>query len=103
MTNIFPYRATDPKVMKKQFPFSEKHERTNRYLITHYNALSDITIACWGTHGSYKNREHIICEILKRYPNKVHCLGKTKNKHPKHPLYLRADTEPLEYIAGRER
>jgi len=62
----------------------------NLCLMDHF-AQSKITIACWGIHGIYKDRDK---EVKKLIP-KMMCLGKTKDGHPKHPLYLKKALRPV--------
>lgn len=87
MMNAFAFRATDPKVMKAEpKPVGPGNDRAFR---THRTEVG-LIIAAWGTHCTVE-REQRICQVLNRT---VHCLGQTKAGRPKHPLYLRADTEP---------
>ena len=87
MLNLFAFRATEPKDMK--LVYAPVGPGNNRALY-HYHSVSKITLACWGTHGAYVNRDRWVKENL----NNLYCLGITKNGHPKHPLYLKADLKP---------
>ncbi|HEC60861.1 MAG TPA: DUF1643 domain-containing protein, partial [bacterium] len=49
---------------------------------------TEITVAAWGNHGGYLNRDQVVVEFL---PRMWH-LGITKEGKPKHPLYLKANT-----------
>jgi hypothetical protein len=87
MMNAFAFRATDPKVMKAEpEPVGPGNDRAFR---THRTRVG-LIIAAWGTHCVLE-REQRICKVIDR---PIHCLGQTKAGRPKHPLYLRADTEP---------
>lgn len=88
MTNIFAYRATDPNVMKTQAdPVGKLNDR---YLKSAAHQAG-IVVAAWGTHGAHEDREEKVLGLLR---GKLSCLGTTKAGHPRHPLYLRADTVP---------
>ena len=90
MTNIFAYRATDPIDMKNATdPIGPENDR---YLKKNSDSAG-IVVAAWGTHGVFKDRGKIVTSML----SYLKCLGKTKDGHPKHPLYLRKDLEPIPY------
>lgn len=81
MTNIFAFRATDPKVMK-QCPLPVGPEN-DRWLVEIARGAS-LTVAAWGVHGEFMARN---VEVMKLLDN-LQCFGVTKDGHPKHPLYL---------------
>lgn len=86
MANLFAFRATDPKIMKQSIePIGPEN---NMWLIT-LNQGTCLTIAAWGINGNYLGRDK---DVIKLLPN-MWCLGTTKNGYPKHPLYLRKDTQ----------
>ncbi len=86
MVNLFAFRATEPAVMKKaDFPVG--HPFNDEYLKLTTNKVA-IVIFAWGTDGHYLNRDR---EVIAMFPN-AYCFGKTKEGHPKHPLYLASDT-----------
>ena len=87
MLNLFAFRATDPKAMRvAQDPIGPLN---NQYLVE-YSKKAGQVIAAWGCHGPYRNRD---IGVLAMIPD-LFCLGQTKAGHPRHPLYLRADTQP---------
>lgn len=88
-TNLFDLRATDPKVMMAHLrPCS--HDNDN--YIYACVIRSGLDLAAWGVHGSHNNRAS---EIAPKYMWR--CLGKTKDGFPRHPLYVRADTQPIQF------
>tara|TARA_B100000941_G_scaffold154426_1_gene109490 strand:+ start:17049 stop:17528 length:480 start_codon:yes stop_codon:yes gene_type:complete len=90
MANIFAFRSTDPKKLKKiKNPIGNK----NDFWIKKLNKEAGMTIAAWGTHGDYLNRGKEVSRMLKN----LYCLRKTKNGFPSHPLYLPANLKPIKY------
>ncbi|MCB7129847.1 MAG: DUF1643 domain-containing protein [Candidatus Brocadiales bacterium] len=87
MTNIFGYRSTTPKELSKLGV--EPIGPANDSWLVAYRQRSQLVIAAWGTGGALGSRGETVKELL---PD-LHCLGVTKKGHPKHPLYLKANTE----------
>ena len=85
MLNLFAYRATSPKEMKKaEEPIGNEN---NLYLQTAVLTNSNI-IVCWGNHGSFGGRSREVVEQLSAENKKLYCFGITKSGELKHPLYL---------------
>jgi hypothetical protein len=91
MTNIFAFRATDPKVMKAQAdPVGPRNDDVLKHSAYH----SGLVLAAWGTHGAFLGRGAAVLAMLP----KVHCLRMTKDGSPAHPLYLPKDLKPIEMV-----
>jgi hypothetical protein len=89
MTTLFAFRATDPRDMKAEpFPIGG-HE--NDLALRSLSESAGIVIAAWGVHGTHLDRAS---DVVKMIPN-LQCLGLSKDGHPRHPLYLKADCKPL--------
>ena len=87
MSNIFAFRATDPKVMKREAdPVGLENDEWLKDLARD----AGISVAAWGTHGSHMGRGARVIEMI----DDLHYLDKTKAGHPKHPLYLPASLRP---------
>lgn len=92
MLNLFAFAATDPKAMKSAIePIGESNDaHIVRCLVN-----PRYVVCAWGTHGSYSNRDRSMKTLLNSVGpemyQRVVCLGMTKDGHPKHPLYIRAD------------
>lgn len=95
MTNLFAFRATDPKVMKA---FSRPVGGNNDKILFDAAKQSAMTVCCWGTHGKHLIRDYAVKFLLRRFD--VHYLKLTKDGHPQHPLYLRKDLEPTIWWKG---
>jgi hypothetical protein len=86
MLNAYAFRATDPRVMKQA---ADPVGPGNDEALAYYRSRVGLIIAAWGVHCE-PERERRVCEVIGQ---PIYCLGKTKDGRPKHPLYLRADTE----------
>jgi hypothetical protein len=86
MTNLFAFRATDPEVMKAA---EEPVGLMNDAWLKDVAARAGVVVAAWGVHGDHLDRARRALPLL----GQVRCLGLTKEGHPRHPLYVRADTE----------
>lgn len=91
MTNLFGYRATDPADMKA---CPEPIGEGNNQAIRECAKDAGFVLAAWGAHGSHLYRNESIVDLVQR---EIHCLGLTKEGHPRHPLYVRADQQPVIY------
>lgn len=92
MTNLFAWRETSPKLMKKTaFPIGDDNDM---WLLRIASGASKI-ITAWGKDGEYLNRGAIVRAMLKQ--NGLHpChLGVCQNGEPKHPLYLSKNLSPI--------
>lgn len=90
MTNLFAYRATDPKNMKAQAaPIGFENDE----IIRERAKAAGRLICGWGNHGEHMNRARSVAGILRGMPMvKPLCFGKTKSGQPLHPLYLKQST-----------
>lgn len=93
MTNLFAFRATDPKVMKAApSPIGPDNDATLLRLST--NAA--VVVAAWGVHGDHRDRAR---QVLGMIPN-LTALRLTKDGTPSHPLYLPANLSPFKIFSG---
>lgn len=93
LVNLFAFRATDPKIME-QSPNPVGPDNEHSIVIA---GKHDKVIVAWGNHGSYLDQDKEGLELLSYGGAEINCLGITKTGQPKHPLYLRADTELQPY------
>lgn len=86
MTNLFSWRATDPRAMKAaDDPVGPQNDDWLRRLAP----VAHVRVAAWGVHGSWSERAKHVAAIL----SNLYCLGTTKGGDPRHPLYLAATAE----------
>jgi hypothetical protein len=89
MTNLFAFRATDPKDMRTAI---DPEGAENQNVLYRLSNVCSPVVCCWGTHGEYREQGRWAKGYLQEWGRKLHHLGLTKDGHPKHPLYLKADT-----------
>lgn len=90
MTNLFAFRATDPKAMKAA---AAPVGPMNDSVLIEEADKAGLVVAAWGTHGTHNRRAEAVRSFLKG----LHHLGLTKDGHPRHPLYLKGDIQPQEW------
>ena len=88
VANIFALRATDPRVLIRA---AEPVGPDNNKVLAVATARSNCIICAWGVHGKLNDRGQAVLALLSG--RTLECLGVTKNGHPKHPLYLKRDTQ----------
>lgn len=92
MTNLFAFRSTNPEVMKKEANPAGEH---NMHHLLQCASEAALVIAAWGCDGTFLNQDLNVKEKLGQIGIKLHCLIKTADGHPRHPLRIKADTRPV--------
>ncbi|SON54256.1 hypothetical protein HDIA_0715 [Hartmannibacter diazotrophicus] len=88
VVNLFAFRATSPADLKRaEYPLGQE----NNVYIARALSKTGPLIAAWGAHGVFLGRDRA---VLNMAGGLLQCLGKTKQGHPRHPLYVRSD-QPL--------
>jgi hypothetical protein len=95
VTNIFAYRATDPKVMRAAEDPVGPH---NDAAILEACDWAASVVCAWGTHGAYLSRGEEVIDLLKRAGVRPLTLGLSKHGHPKHPLYIGYAVQPTPWV-----
>lgn len=93
--NLFALRSTDPRAL---YAHPDPVGPANDAVIWQATAGRQV-VAAWGCHGAYRDRDLAVMNQLAHRP--VECLKLTKDGHPGHPLYLRADSVPMPYTPRR--
>ena len=91
VVNLFAYRATNPKELKKASNPIGPDNDGNLLAVAN---MADKVICAWGTNGEMFGRSWRVIEKLRKEGVTPLCLDKTKKGHPKHPLYLKGDVTP---------
>ncbi len=88
VVNLFAYRATDYReLFKANEPIGTDN---NRFLIQAAERCSTIVLG-WGARGTFLNRDRQVMSLLAGR-NDLYCLGNTKSGQPRHPLYVKRNT-----------
>jgi hypothetical protein len=86
VTNIFAFRATDPK---RLYGLANPVGVDNDLHILGAADVCKFTVCAWGAHGTLLRRDEKVLELLKS--KRPYCLGRTDKGHPRHPLYIPAN------------
>ena len=88
MLNLFAFRATDPRDLKRASdpigPDNDEH------LLREVRDV-DRVIACWGSHGGFLGRDRQVADLL---GVSFECLLRNRTGAPHHPLYLKSGIKP---------
>jgi hypothetical protein len=91
VTNIFAWRDTDPKAMRRAAdPVGPENDRAIREAAR----AADRTVAAWGAHGAHLDRGRAVARLLAAAGVPLHHLGLTQAGHPRHPLYVAYARQP---------
>lgn len=100
--NLFAFRATKPEDMLQAIDPVGPHNAV--HVLTEIDAarLCGADIVCaWGTKGGHRDQDLAMLERIEGFGVMPKCLGVTKDGHPKHPLYVPAETA-LQPYQGRK-
>ena len=95
ITNIFAWRATDPKNMRAAVDPVGPH---NDAALVQAIDWADDVIAAWGAHGSHLGRGAVVAALLHSRAANLFHLGLTKAGEPRHPLYLPYTQQPVKWV-----
>lgn len=93
VVNLFALRSTDPEGLYGHAdPIGPENDQ---HLIDVARAATTIVVA-WGAHGGHLGRDVAVLDLLRRYASVAPmALAFTADGKPRHPLYLRADLQPV--------
>ncbi len=95
VTNIFAWRDTDPRAMRKAMdPVGPENDDAIRDACR----WADSTICAWGLHGAHLDRGPTVERMLRTLGTPLYHLGLSKTGHPKHPLYIAYSEQPRLWI-----
>jgi hypothetical protein len=94
VVNLFALRATDPKALHAAA--DPVGPDADHFIHAAIHPWSEVVVA-WGAHPFAGQRAAEVMEIVTEKAGGASCLGVTKDGHPRHPLYLRADQELMPY------
>jgi hypothetical protein len=91
VTNIFAWRATDPRKMKAA---RDPVGRGNDRAILRAAREAAIVVCAWGNHGAHMNRSLSVLRDLRGAGLGLHVLRMNDSGEPAHPLYLSGALRP---------
>ena len=94
--NLFGLRATDPhELLRVEDPVGPGNDAALRT----FSELEDArVVAAWGVYGALTGRDRQVADMLLERGITLYALGFTNGGVPRHPLYLRRDTEPMVWV-----
>ena len=106
VTNLFAYRATDPREMKKAAdPVGPENmqyvQEAADYAVHGWEAygIKGLVICAWGNHGSYMDQDKTVLGWI-GHLNPM-ALRVSQSGQPAHPLYLPKKLNPQPYEGRR--
>ncbi len=97
VTNIFAFRATDPKAMRAA---ADPVGPANDAAILDSLPWADAVICAWGNHGAHMNRGLTVADLLRNTGVPLDHLGLTGQGQPRHPLYVSYDQRPQPWLVS---
>lgn len=92
--NLYGWRSTDPKGLKlTDRPVDHGCGMNDKILAVHAQRC-ELIVAAWGAFSGIDDRVAAVLQLLNR---PVHCLGRSKEGAPLHPLRLSAERKPELY------
>lgn len=101
VVNLYALRATDPQaLLRHRDPFGPRNWHTLQGAIGGRHALN---VAAWGAKAvRVPASTHVHVPMMAgRVGARVHCLAVTKDGHPRHPLYVEGDADPVLFGGAR--
>ncbi len=89
MLNLYAFRATDPNDL---FAAEDMVGPDNDCTIAKVVGGSDLVVCAWGANGTPPRTRQVLDLVAA-----PHCLGLTMHGAPRHPLYVKGDTQPLPF------
>jgi hypothetical protein len=91
VTNIFAFRATDPRVMRAE---ADPVGPENDAAILESAAWADRIVCAWGNHGLHQDRGRKVEAMLRATGSALFHVGLTNQGQPRHPLYVAYASQP---------
>jgi hypothetical protein len=101
VVNLFAYRAADPRHLHDAAQAGvDPAGPLNVDCVALAAKFAGLVVAAWGANAVSLNRAAKTTQFLTACGVELWCLGKTKDGHPKHPLYVAASTPLTTYRTG---
>lgn len=95
MVNLYAWRATKPSDLFDAMELGcDVVGPENDHVLSLSFGGSDMIVAAWGAGG----RDPRLAQFVETFGGwRLHALGMTANGAPRHPLYMKADSQPFVY------
>ena len=97
--NLFAYRATDPRDLKRA---KEPIGPENLAYLLASARWADMILCAWGNHGAYLGMADAITALLLSKGHALYHLGLSKNGYPRHPLYIAYKNQPIPWCVTHD-
>jgi len=100
VVNLFAFRATKPADLFDAALQLDIVGHENQRHVDQSLEKAGMIVCAWGAHGGFIGQDKTMLGWLEKENYReapVVALGLTKDGHPKHPLYLRADSEQFAF------
>lgn len=94
VTNLFAFRATDPRDLKRA---AQPIGPANDQALVDGVAWADRILCGWGAHGAHLGRDSNVVGLLQDAGAQLWHLGLTLAGAPRHPLYLSYAVQPIRW------
>lgn len=93
--NLFPWRATDPRELFNAKSVTGGHRGDSELLAA---CTGDLLVCAWGANVPFVRDKEALDLFGDQFPGvPLYCLGVTKTGKPRHPLYVKGDTQPIRF------
>jgi hypothetical protein len=101
VTNLFAYRATDPKDLRRLVADNTSLAigSLNCATIEITASMAEAIVCAWGNHGSLSLRDSEVRKMLGKYD--LYCIRLTIEGNPAHPVRERYTDAPVIYRTSR--
>lgn len=90
VVNVYALRSTDPAALRTH---ADPVGPLNDHWLRQAARDAGMVVCAWGTNAD-ASRVASVVRVFESAGARLVCLGKTKDGHPRHPLYVRGD-QPL--------
>ena len=90
MGNLFAFRATDPMAL---YEAADPVGPDNDKWLLELSVKCQKVVFAWGAKGQLMGRDKTLASAF----TEAYCIKRTKEGHPSHPLYLKADLRLMRY------
>lgn len=98
VVNLSPLVATHSRDLEATGPEPEDVALRNIQHVASVTRCGELVVAAWGKPGALEGRDERMLGFLRESGvGVVHCLAENVDGSPRHPLYMRSETEPRIY------